>query len=305
MALVLMCGQPCSGKSTAAACLIKALEQQHGTPVILIDEPSLNLDRNHSYQDMPREKNLRGLLRSAVDRAVSKDSIVIVDSLNNIKGYRYELWCLARAAGILYCLLHCDVGELKCREWNQTRQQQGLPSYNDNIFDDLVRRFERPDGRNRWDSQLFEINPSIEEIHEGSQAIVKAVAFLSGDRTLMGLRNSQVLQPTIATQNVRTSETNSLYELDKATQEVVSSLVEAQAQGVGGVIRSVPIGEGLPVICLRRSVGLPELRRLRRTFLKLAGQSSLSGPPPPSDAKSAKRMFADYLNRELSSDSSR
>lgn len=168
-----------------------------------------------------------------------------------------------------------------------------------------MRRFERPDGRNRWDSQLFEINPSIEEIHEGSQAIVKAVAFLSGDRTLMGLRNSQVLQPTIATQNVRTSETNSLYELDKATQEVVSSLVEAQAQGVGGVIRSVPIGEGLPVICLRRSVGLPELRRLRRTFLKLAGQSSLSGPPPPSDAKSAKRMFADYLNRELSSDSSR
>jgi len=105
MALVLMCGQPCSGKSTAAACLIKALEQQHGTPVILIDEPSLNLDRNHSYQDMPREKNLRGLLRSAVDRAVSKDSIVIVDSLNNIKGYRYELWCLARAAGILYCLV--------------------------------------------------------------------------------------------------------------------------------------------------------------------------------------------------------
>jgi hypothetical protein len=53
-------------------------------------------------------------------------------------------------------------------------------------------------------------------------------------------------------------------------------------------------------INLQRSVGLPELRRLRRTFLKLAGQSSLSGPPPPSDAKSAKRMFADYLNRELS-----
>jgi hypothetical protein len=34
---------------------------------------------------MPREKNLRGMLRSAVDRAVSRDSIVIVDSLNNIK----------------------------------------------------------------------------------------------------------------------------------------------------------------------------------------------------------------------------
>jgi protein KTI12 len=61
------------------------------------------------FTDMPREKNLRGLLRSAVDRAVSKDSIVIVDSLNNIKGYRYELWCLARAAGILYCLVFFEI----------------------------------------------------------------------------------------------------------------------------------------------------------------------------------------------------
>jgi hypothetical protein len=52
-------------------------------------------------------------------------------------------------------------------------------------------------------------------------------------------------------------------------------------------------------IKLERSVGLPELRSLRRTFIKLAGQYSLSGPPPPTDADSAKRMFVDYLNREL------
>lgn len=35
--------------------------------------------------DMVAEKNLRGVLRSQVDRSLSKDSIVIVDSLNNIK----------------------------------------------------------------------------------------------------------------------------------------------------------------------------------------------------------------------------
>ncbi|KAG5041932.1 hypothetical protein GLYMA_03G009300v4 [Glycine max] len=42
-----------------------------------------------------------------------------------------------------------------------------------------------------------------------------------------------------------------------------------------------------------------ENHRMRGTFLKLTGQTSLSGPPPPSDADSAKRMFIDYLNREL------
>lgn len=37
------------------------------------------------FIDMTVEKNLRGVLRSEVDRSVSKDSIIIVDSLNNIK----------------------------------------------------------------------------------------------------------------------------------------------------------------------------------------------------------------------------
>jgi protein KTI12 len=34
---------------------------------------------------MPSEKNVRGVLRSAVDRTVSKDTVVVIDSLNNIK----------------------------------------------------------------------------------------------------------------------------------------------------------------------------------------------------------------------------
>jgi protein KTI12 len=52
MAVVIICGQPCSGKSTAAACLTKALEKASNMPVILIDEPSLNLDRNSAYQGL-------------------------------------------------------------------------------------------------------------------------------------------------------------------------------------------------------------------------------------------------------------
>lgn len=34
---------------------------------------------------MTEEKILRGVLRSEVDRSVSKENIIIVDSLNNIK----------------------------------------------------------------------------------------------------------------------------------------------------------------------------------------------------------------------------
>ncbi|KAK6931322.1 Protein KTI12/L-seryl-tRNA(Sec) kinase [Dillenia turbinata] len=298
MALVVICGQPCSGKSTAANCLAEALKDLESSPAFkIIDEASFHLDCNQSYADMPSEKNLRGVLRSEVDRSVSKDNIIIVDSLNSIKGYRYELWCLARAAGIRYCVLFCDVEENNCRKWNEERKGKGQASYNDKIFEDLVRRFERPDRRNRWDSPLFELWPSKDGIEKSSAAISDAVLYMT-KRADSKSRDVKIQQPTIATQNARFSQANSLYELDKATQEVINAIVEAQSQAMEGPINGVSLGLDLPTINISKSVGLPELRRLRRTFIKLTGQTSLSGPPPPSGAESAKRMFVDYLNRE-------
>ena len=82
-------------------------------------------------------------------------------------------------------------------------------------------------------------------------------------------------------------------------QDVINILVDAQAQRYGGVLNGINLGEGLPMINIQRTVGLPELRRLCRTLVKLIGKISLSGPPPPIDAQSAKRMFANYLNQEL------
>ncbi|PQQ19142.1 protein KTI12 homolog [Prunus yedoensis var. nudiflora] len=283
----------------AAFCLAEALKESGCNQTVrVIDETSFHLDRNESYANMPAEKNLRGVLRSEVDRSVSKDSIIIVDSLNSIKGYRYELWCLARAAGIRYCVLYCDADETHCRKWNDERREKGEGAYSDKIFEDLIRRFETPDRRNRWDSPLFELWPHKEGIENTSAAIVDAISYLTKKADSKS-RDVKTLQPTIATQNTRFSEANSLYELDRATQEVINAIVEAQSQALGGPLNGVSVGQGLPLINISRAVGLPELRRLRRTFIKLTGQTSLSGPPPPSDAENAKRMFVDYLNREL------
>lgn len=49
---------------------------------------------------MTVEKNLRGVLRSEVDRSLSKDCIIIVDSLNNIK-VRIHCTLLVLALGLL------------------------------------------------------------------------------------------------------------------------------------------------------------------------------------------------------------
>ena len=86
----------------------------------------------------------------------------------------------------------------------------------------------------------------------------------------------KILQPTIATQNTHFSEAISLYELDRETQEMINVIVEAQSYAIGGPLNGISFGKDLPTLNTSRSVGLPELQRLWRTFIQLTGQISLS-----------------------------
>jgi tRNA uridine 5-carbamoylmethylation protein Kti12 len=40
-----------------------------------------------------------------------------------LQGYRYELWCAARAAGTRYCMVHVATATGTCREWNSKRPE--------------------------------------------------------------------------------------------------------------------------------------------------------------------------------------
>ena len=126
-----------------------------------------------NYADVPSEKNTRGLLRSAVDRSLTKSRVVIFDSLNNIKGYRYELWCIARSMGTRYCMVHVDSPLERCQEWNLSRAGD---KYSEAIFEDLASRFERPDARNRWDAPLFTVRPELGKAHIDEQVAAVAAA---------------------------------------------------------------------------------------------------------------------------------
>lgn len=49
MPFILICGQPCSGKSSVTAQLAELLRVK-GLEVVVVDEDSLHLDRNESYR---------------------------------------------------------------------------------------------------------------------------------------------------------------------------------------------------------------------------------------------------------------
>mmetsp|Transcript_648 Transcript_648/g.1540 ORF Transcript_648/g.1540 Transcript_648/m.1540 type:complete len:296 (-) Transcript_648:293-1180(-) len=293
MPLIVICGNPCTGKSTVARALYEKLEQ-FGHDVVIVDEPSLHLDRNCSYKDSRSEKEARGSLKSMVERMVSKKKYVIFDSLNNIKGYRYELWCIARAAGTRYCVLHCIAKESTSRQWNKQRRSSSEPSYEEDIFDDLSSRLEVPDPRNRWDSPLF--TASTEEPASVTRAVEDAAAAMTEVRDSRSTRPAAAeLSPTCATSNPPLSSTNLLAEIDAAAQEVVAAIVASQSgpQQTG----AVNLGADLPCLELTRAIPLAELRRHKRGFLKLATKNYSSRL---TDTRAAKRLFAEYLASSLS-----
>ncbi|GBF97016.1 hypothetical protein Rsub_09813 [Raphidocelis subcapitata] len=297
MPLVVLTGQPSSGKSSAAARLRQLLEP-HGA-VTVVDEPSLHLERNTAYANSAAEKIARATLKSALERALSPRAFVILDSLNNIKGYRYEVWCAARSVATRYCVVHVDTPTDTCRAWNEARPEG--ERYSRQIFDDLAGRFETPDSRSRWDAPLFTLRPAScsPEAYEETLASVAAVmtgtagAPGSGAGTAAGA--GEALQPTFATTNPGLLGTNVLHEIDAAAQAVVTAIVDAQAQAGGAPAGLLELGSGCGRLQLERVVPLAELRRHKRTFLKLATQMQYSRV---ADAAAARRLFVDYLQQQ-------
>lgn len=117
MPLVILSGLPSSGKTKRAQELKEFFErrlasQDNGTDsktkdyrIHIVNDESLNLNKHVSYNTAADEKKARGALMSAVERLLSKDDIVIADSLNYIKGFRYQLYCVARAIGTPHCVV--------------------------------------------------------------------------------------------------------------------------------------------------------------------------------------------------------
>lgn len=271
MPLIIMCGFPCSGKSKRAQELRNYLENR-GKTVYLASDESSSLDRNSVYSASANEKEARGLLKSAMERLISRDDVVILDSLNYIKGYRYELYCVAKAHKTTHCIVHCDTSKEICSEWNKTRESR----YNDEILDALVMRFEPPDSRNRWDSPLF---------------VIQVDDYLPFESIYDALINRVPPPPNQATQPQPLSATNFLYELDKITQEIVTVLINSQRTFVPGDHITVP-GTSEKVV-LDRTANMAELRKIRRQFITYTKMH------PVEDTKKISNMFVQYLNSNL------
>ncbi|EGO57876.1 hypothetical protein NEUTE1DRAFT_146382 [Neurospora tetrasperma FGSC 2508] len=142
MPLILITGLPTSGKSTRAAQLydylterIAAESSSSSTPKFrlhLISDQSLSISRSvydldpahtpaHVRSANASEKDARAALYGAVKRVLSPRDIVILDTLNYIKGWRYQLYCEAKNVQTPFGLVQIGCPVARARGVNEAR----------------------------------------------------------------------------------------------------------------------------------------------------------------------------------------
>jgi protein KTI12 len=313
MLLVVLCGYPASGKSLIAG-EVARLCASRGLKVELICDGAVHASSHASagaaapaqrraslYADSAAEKATRARLMAAAERALAPRTAVIVDSLNYIKGFRYELFCVAKTACARFLVVHADTDADVCARQDALRDD----AYGASLVAALVRRFEPPESRNRWDSPLHVVRmhapaapggrefappsgaPGAAPPPPGWREQVAAVVEAS-------LSRSAPLRGSFATQAQRPAGADVLSELDRATRVAEAALVSALQAGAGAGDRLDVPGASRPLVLSRRCK-VAELRGMRRAHLNLARLR----PPAHTAERALVDAYVDYVSAQL------
>lgn len=284
MPLVLMCGYPCSGKSTRSQEIKKFFEQDYNKTVHIVSDDDIikssGINKHDLYFNSQKEKEIRGILKSEALRLLGKDDVVILDSGNYIKGYRYELYCASKSCKTTQVTVECAVSESTAWEWNEQRPDED--KYSKEAFEALRMRYEAPNSSNRWDKPLFVLQPDNRCPAHDLYSV---------------LYEREPPPPNQSTQSAPLAPTNFLYELDRITQEIVNSIMVAKKLGLEGSDVKVPGFEGCTLSKLGPEITPAQLARYRRQFLKYTKLN----PPSASQhtPEHLSQLFVQFLNTTL------
>jgi protein KTI12 len=330
MLLLLLCGFPASGKSTLAAALASEFRLQ-GQKVDIVSDGAIHSKlhnpndvgtgrpqcRRALYADSTAEKSTRAQILAAAERALAPGTVVIVDSMNYIKGFRYELFCVAKTCAARYAVVHAVCDAETCVKRDALRED----SYGVELAKALVRRFEPPDQRNRWDSPLYNVslNPQVvmdcpaaapelknQVLEREHGDAVNTQAENSDEKAPCDWREdisdivrqclskAQPLRTTMATQPQSQGGADAFSALDRATREAEASLISSIHGGAGAGDRIRVPGSSRPVV-LARPCQVAELRGMRRAHINL----SRLCPPQDTTKTALVDGYVDYVNAQL------
>ncbi|EFO27623.2 KTI12 protein [Loa loa] len=298
MPLVVVCGKPSSGKSAITDCFCRFIMTRKSQEIeVVSDNRNASFTRS-IYRDSHKEREHRAILKSEVQRLLSENCLVICDSLNYIKGFRYELFCIAKLMQTTYCVLYCDANEDICLQLNLEKKK--ADRYEADDIMELAMRFEEPTATNRWDCPLFkvkiEIGNSARRRYDSN--FEQCLCFFGINEKKLPLENMYLwlfegrnLSANESTETASLMPADFLHTLDQITKEVVTSIMQQQRTALPGdtfIVPNCTLDDDKVRFTRQRSFA--ELSGLRRQF------TSYMKVHPLNDTSKFASLFINYLN---------
>ncbi|KAI9324916.1 chromatin associated protein KTI12 [Obelidium mucronatum] len=194
--------------------------------------------------------------------------------MNYIKGFRYQLHCVAKAVGTSQHTVFCMATHADVVGWNAASGH-----YPEDILHSLLGRLEEPDARNRWDSPLLCLMPNDELPPTFIHSLVHTTVHLAPSQSI-------ALKPV--------AETNYLHEMDLTLKAISDAVLEAVRSGFmsGGELK-VP-GTDSKVLVPSKGISVSEMGRLRRLYA-----ANLNRVTIKIDQGKIADGFVEYINQNL------
>ena len=264
MPLIIFTGGPCSGKTKSAEKLTQYLTEK-GEDVKLINEESLGLNKIDYYTNFQTEKNLRAKLKSEVEKNLNDKRVVILDYLNYVKGYRYELYCLVRNLKTRQCVVYFKIDIDTCIEYNEKDKL-----YSNDLLKDLYQRMEEPIAKNRWDSPLLTVFKDEELPYEEIYTI---------------LNNGKRPNYAISTNTEISVSSSFLQDIEDVCKDINNQIISQQANGLSNCLKIDQYE-----LYLKKIFSGNELKNIKQEFVKLCKMH------PPKNKDLMKKSFIEYIN---------
>lgn len=195
--LVILCGVPCSGKSTLAKEVANLLENRfkYSTAVVTSDT-FRHMVPTYQYRFEPElERFVRGATYETIGAALKQGLLVVSDDINYYASIRRRLVRMAQQCKADYAIIYVNTPLEVAIEWNKKR---GEPVPN-SLIEEIYYKLDEPGKEYRWDKPLMVLDPSINKIEELTELVTEKIHEKASVERIVPIRKERLEPPSLRT----------------------------------------------------------------------------------------------------------
>lgn len=210
--LVILCGIPCSGKSTLAKEIADLLEKRFNySTTVVTSDTFRQMTPTYKYRFEPElEQFVRDATYETIQTALEHGLVVISDDINYYASIRRRLVRLAQQCKADYAIIYLNTPLEAAIDWNKKR---GEPIPN-SLIEEIHYKLDEPGKEYKWDKPLMVLDPSKSNLQELAEIVTAKIHEQAG------------IEKPLPTMEVRSKPPSLRTDLERETRRAMGEVMK-------------------------------------------------------------------------------